>query len=243
MFYKLKQAVRSALHAFGADLVQSSSSWAAIYRARSKSHLLLALGLAFPRLHGLRFIQIGSNDGRRADPIHNLIDEFVWSGIFVEPHPEMMRRLKSHRSGSRFQFIDKAIAAETGVQTFYTLEGENLPPMVDALSTLSRQRIEECVEFFRSHNPRIAENEVACMGVSDLLSIYGKDWDVCVIDVEGLDGEIVRLLADHDGLARVVHFEHKCLSEEDRAASFRLLLDKGYNFLVSEDDCTAYRRG
>lgn len=39
----------------------------------------------FPDQQGLRFIQIGANDGRRADPLQIFIDKHDWSGIMIEP--------------------------------------------------------------------------------------------------------------------------------------------------------------
>src|SRR4051812_3099016 len=41
------------------------------------------------------FVQIGSNDGKRNDPIHDLaIGNESWNGLFVEPVPQLFEKLK-----------------------------------------------------------------------------------------------------------------------------------------------------
>jgi FkbM family methyltransferase len=238
----MKQMLKAAARFLGYDLRRADTPLAALMEDPSRSHMAYALAKTFRSLENLRFLQIGANDGRRNDPICRLVDRFDWHGVFVEPDPAMMARLQEHRPGPRFVHVPFAVARQTGRLVFYGMQGEGLPEFANGLGTLSRERIEDAAKHLEKFQPRIVETEIDCLSVSDLLAKVGTGFDVCVIDVEGLDYEIVRLLAESNALPAVVHYEHKCLSEQDRDAGFHLLMKRGYNLLVSEDDCTAYRR-
>lgn len=238
----MKKFVKAAARSFGYEVQRADTPFAALMSDPARSHMAYALVKAFRPLDGLRFLQIRANDGRRNDPICQLIDRFGWSGVFVEPDPVMMARLQANRPGPRFVHVPFAVAQESGILVFYGLEGEGLPEFANGLGTLSRERIEEAAKDLEQFKPRIVGKEVNCLSVGDLLVKVGKTFDVCVIDVEGLDSVILQLLAQSHALAKIVHYEHKCLSEQDRQGSFALLMQNGYNLLITEEDCTAYQR-
>lgn len=237
----MKQLFKKVARSIGYEIYRADTPLAALMSDPVRSHIAYALTKVVRSLEGLRFLQIGANDGRRNDPICDYIDRFGWSGVFVEPDPVMMASLQAHRPGPRFSYMPFAVARQTGRFTFYSLEGKELPEFANGLGTLSRKRIEAAARHLEKFKPRIVKKEVDCLSVSDLVAQVGKVFDVCVIDVEGLDYEILQLLAESHALAKIVHYEHKCLSEKDQQGSFSFLKDKGYDLLVSEQDCTAYR--
>ena len=85
-------------------------------------------------------VQIGSNDGRTGDPLHDLIGRRKsWSALFVEPVPFVFQRLKSNYSGDgRFRFENSVINDGSDI-TFYWVSEEakksipNLPEWYDQL--------------------------------------------------------------------------------------------------------------
>ncbi|HET6992529.1 MAG TPA: hypothetical protein VFJ43_14445, partial [Bacteroidia bacterium] len=44
------------------------------------------------------FVQIGSNDGKKNDPLHSYIRKNGWKGILVEPDPANFKKLVSYYS-------------------------------------------------------------------------------------------------------------------------------------------------
>jgi len=238
----MKPFIRALFKSSGLGVYRRDTPLAVLFEDPSRSHLAYALAKSFRSLEQLRFLQVGANDGKRNDPICSFIDRYGWSGVFMEPDSSMMAKLREHREGERFVLIEQALGPKSGQNSFYFLEGEGLPAFANGLGTLSRQRIEQAAKDLAYCQPRIAERRVECIGVEDLLAKVGIEFDVCVIDVEGLDYEVVSLLAEANALPPVLHYEHKCLSEQDRDAAFHLLMSRGYNLLVSEDDCTAYLR-
>lgn len=239
----MKSLLQRLFNLLGYEVQRRGTPYATLASDPDHPPLLYALARSFRSLHGLRFLQIGANDGRRNDPICRLIDRFEWSGVFVEPDPAMMEGVAAHRSGPRFTRLPFAISRRTERTTFYSLGGAGLPDFANGLGTLSRDRIEQAARDLADYGPTILEKHVDCLSVRDLLHRVGEGFDVCVIDVEGLDFEILQLLSESRALARVMHYEHKCLSDQDRQSSFELLMAEGFELLVTGDDCTAYRDG
>ena len=144
------------------------------------------------------FVQIGSNDGSRHDPIHDLAaNNLNWSGVLVEPSPEAFATLRSnYDDDGRFTFENAAISDHDGVQTFYSVskaaEGAiaNLPEWYDQLSSLDRNHIVSHLDG--TLEPFIIESTVPCLTLEKLFIKNGVGHiDLLHIDAEGLDYQIM----------------------------------------------------
>jgi len=78
--------------------------------------------------------------------------------------------------------------------------------------------------------------------MQSLLDSVGRSFDVCVIDVEGLDLSVLKWLHVEKALPSVLFYEHKCLSPQEVRASFGLLRECGYNLPVDNSEYAAYRQ-
>ena len=47
-------------------------------------------------IYNIRFIQVGANDGFRGDPIRRMVQKYNWSGILIEPLPDIYEKLKEN---------------------------------------------------------------------------------------------------------------------------------------------------
>ncbi len=65
--------------------------------------------------------------------------------------------------------------------------------------------------------------------------------NVIVMDAEGYDWELIKLLDVPTRRPAVIHYEHKNLSVQDRNACLELLIGVGYRIFVGRTDTTAYR--
>ncbi|MEX1048028.1 MAG: FkbM family methyltransferase [Akkermansiaceae bacterium] len=234
----MKSLVRKSRATIGYE-VRKMSPWTEV--GASGGHLAYALAASFSSLHGLRFLQVGANDGRREDPIADFIDNHEWRGVFVEAVPALAAELRRNRPGERFEVVNRVLGEVDGTATFYSLNGEGLPDWAQGLGTLSLERITDAGRDLASYRPVVHEQILPCQSMSSLLHEVGCEFDLAVIDVEGFDYKVLQWLAAESALPKVVHFEHKCLSPEERNASFVLLQEKSYNLLVNGCDCTAYR--
>jgi hypothetical protein len=69
------------------------------------------------------FIQIGANDGKTHDPLYKFVTEFGWSGILLEPLPDIFERLKANYAGRpNLKLLNAALAPEDGSRVFYTVK-------------------------------------------------------------------------------------------------------------------------
>src|SRR4051794_34187199 len=66
------------------------------------------------------FVQVGAHDGRSDDPLRKHILANRWSGVLVEPQPEMFRLLQQNYSDQpQLRFANVALARSDGPTTLY----------------------------------------------------------------------------------------------------------------------------
>lgn len=216
------------------------------YAALLPNHgLAYALHRAFDDLRGLRFIQVGANDGQMSDPIAPLIKSFHWQGALIEPRPRFagqLRRLHGHNAALRI--VQAAIAAQRGRQILYYLDASapGLPEFANGLATLERTRIETACRDLQLPADRIREETIETLRWQDLEpDTLLAETDVLVTDVEGMDIPLLRLWDWTRALPGVVHFEHSCAPREDYHAFLEELCTRGYEIVTEGGDTTAFR--
>lgn len=192
----------------------------------------------------VRFLQIGSNDGRFGDPLVRLIkDRGNWSGIFVEPVPYAYERLKlNYGVSEKFTYEQLAIGEAFETKTFYYVSeaakddlGKQLPPWYDQLGTFERPHILKHLDGILE--PYIIEVPIDCVPLQHILEKNNvQSLDVLHIDTEGFDYQVLRQFDLPRYLPRVVLFEHKHLSKADQDAADQLLIESGYSLTKISGD-------
>jgi hypothetical protein len=119
-----------------------------VHRYRVTGRLRAAPGPIIDRFFGGRdcfFVQVGSNDGVTADPLHDLIKANPrWRGIFIEPLEDCFSKLvANYGAESRFAFEQIAIAESPGERPFYSLSASGIretgiPASFNVFSSLDR---------------------------------------------------------------------------------------------------------
>jgi hypothetical protein len=60
-------------------------------------------------------MQIGAMDGISFDPIHHVVKDLAWRGLYVEPLPDIFQKLKKNYVGHRgLRFVRTAISGHDG---------------------------------------------------------------------------------------------------------------------------------
>ena len=78
-------------------------------------------------------IQVGANDGVHADPINKYIINFNWSGVLIEPQPEIFERLKeNYKTKKNIFFENSAVTDKSGYGDMY----KRLSPEKSGLTSL-----------------------------------------------------------------------------------------------------------
>jgi FkbM family methyltransferase len=202
-----------------------------------------AIGRLAP--NGLRFVQIGANDGSFLDPLSQTVRRNNWQGVLVEPIPWIYERLVDNYSGTEgLTFVNAAIADEDGTLPMYFVERRlGDPEFFDALFTFD-------VEVLRSHrntrpdfDDRVRTTEVKALTLLSLLrETSTKRIDLLHIDAEGYDFEILKQI-DFDAAwaPRFILFEIKHLDVRALRDVRSMLKRAGYRWFPIWHDAFAYR--
>src|SRR6185295_602876 len=141
----------------------------------------------------VRFIQIGANDGIKNDPVHAFIKKNYWTGILVEPIPEMMERLRNaYRGMNDLIFENVGIAGQNGTMDFYYLPPKySEPDWLQQIGTFDKNAILLNLENYPELLDKIETRKIATLTLKELL---GKNniskTDLLIIDAEGFEYKI-----------------------------------------------------
>lgn len=198
----------------------------------------------FPTLDRLNFVQVGANDGQRADPIQRFISKASWSGVFVEPIPHFCANLRrTYPDSSRFSIINAAVDQISGERSLYSLREDltSVPDWAWGLASFDLHRVQTAAKDLGLSAADIIERKVRTVTWSDLWSLFGhRSCDVLVVDTEGYDITLLRLAELEKIKPKVIHFEHSCTTRDEQLAFYHQLLGLGYELATSEGDTIAY---
>ena len=212
-------------------------------RARAGHRVLSAFAESHPEAV---FIEIGANDGEREDHLAPFIRSRGWTGVMVEPVPEVFERLRANYADADGVALENvAISDHDGRVPFHVLatraEGD-APPIegADMFGSLSPAAVEAIAEAFPEQPRRIETIEVPCLSFESLCRKHGVErLDVLAVDTEGHDYEIVRQVDFDRLLPRVLVNEYCHLPREQRDESTARLEGLGYLTMDEELDTWA----
>ena len=182
------------------------------------------------------FVQVGSNDGVRGDPLYHLVKANpLWRGIFIEPVDYLFRRLvANHGPSERFVFEQVAVAEQAGERDFYYVSEQGskdpgVPRMSDQLGSFDRSHITNHSALL---NPYIVSKKVRCEPLEALLNRHNVGHiDIIHIDAEGYDCHILRQIDFEKHNPRFVLFEHAHLRGDALTESREILKSHGYKLV------------
>lgn len=167
------------------------------------------------------FLDIGAHDGVDKSNSYFFEKHMGWTGICVEPIPEIYELLKSNRNCI---CINAGISDENGKANFWRISGysEMLSGLVENYSEQHKTRIEK---ELKKHGGNLEVIEIDIFDVNTLLkSNQTINIDYCTIDVEGSEEKILKVFDSKDIDIKVFTIENNYQSK-----SLRLLMkDKGY---------------
>lgn len=142
-------------------------------------------------LPGLRsgvFVDIGAHDGVTFSNTFYLEKQLGWTGLAVEPIPEVFERLRRNR---RCIVSNMCVGPRPGKAKFQVISGysEMLSGLVNEYEKGHIERIRSELE---THGGRTREIEVDCCTLNELINMHKIDRiDYLCIDVEGAEYSIL----------------------------------------------------
>ena len=192
------------------------------------------------------FIQIGAYDGRKGDPIYELVRRNRWRGVLVEPQPDIFERLKQNYAGfSGLAFEQAAIVEEGSSLPLYRVKDEYAHLFHADHRTLSSFRPLQII----SHLSQPVDIESALQQVdaprltfAALLKKHAvTKIDLLQVDAEGYDFQIIKSIDFRQTAPKIIHFEHANLSTIERAECVDFLIAKDYKLVIGAYDATAFQ--
>jgi len=216
------------------------------YRAWKLNPSRLILN-SIKHIHSPVFVQIGSNDGKSNDPLHDLLVANPSSvSLLVEPVPWLFERLKANYANQPNAKFENAAIAEgsPGQKAFYYLSAAakkalpELPPWFDQIGSFDRTHIFK--HLGQEVEPYIISSVFPTLPFESLIQKHGiKRIDVLHIDAEGYDWEILSQvdLVLHPPM--VILFEHVHLAPEIKE---RALVRLRGNYRILDLGCDYFCR-
>jgi FkbM family methyltransferase len=193
---------------------------------------------------GFTFVQVGANDGKRFDPINHYVAEFQWRGLLVEPIREYFEELQRTYAGvPHVTCCNYAIYEEEKPVTLYRADpNANLPDWTKGIASLDERH------HARSKTPSESMIAEVAQGIplSTLLARHGIDkLDLLVVDTEGYDYHIVKMIDFANMPPQILRFEHgrrdEVMTKEQLSELVELLLRNDYEVHLEPYDCVAAR--
>lgn len=180
------------------------------------------------------FVQVGANDGRRGDPIYELVRDLGLRGLLVEPQPEPFATLEKNYEGVEgLRFENAAVTDEDGpAEMVTTLDRSTIGSMTPTRNILKLRKEQE-----------LAKIVVAGLTFDSIMKRQQMDrFDLLQIDTEGFDYRVLRQVDLRRRGVKVVNLEYYCLPVSERLAACEQLDAADFVWDFGRMDLLAVRR-
>ena len=186
------------------------------------------------------FVVVGAMDGVAFDPIlSRYIKKFGWSGLFVEPLPDLCEALRRNYSAHPNAAIENSAIAELqGRRKFWrtprdlALDG-TLPRWAEGIGSLHQDRNALAWESIR---PFVIETEVECDTLANVFERHSViRVDLLQIDAEGHDWMVLSQFDIHRYSPAVICLEMNLLPAREKEAVRKRISANGYTWVEDVD--------
>jgi FkbM family methyltransferase len=180
------------------------------------------------------FVQIGSNDGKKNDPLHSYIIKNGWKGILVEPDLANFKKLVNNYSQvNGLIFENLGVGPVKGEMLFYRLKDitEQEPGWYDQVGSFDRETFLKNIHYGKDLEKRMTAEPLPVITFEDLLQKNNfHTVDLLHTDTEGFDYKILRSIdfAKHD--IRIVLFEGEWMTQFELRELIEYL--RKYNYTI-----------
>jgi FkbM family methyltransferase len=161
-------------------------------------------------------VQIGANDGKMADPIHNLVKKYKWNGLFIEPVEYLFNKLKKNYEGcDSLIFENLAITEENGYVDFYQFpqeleNNEDFPYWAPGMGSVLKPFDSPGHNTLKQKNFQMVIRKTPCMTFNSLVEKHNiNEIDLLQIDVEGYDGQLIKSINFDKIKPKYIRYEDK----------------------------------
>ena len=189
----------------------------------------------------INFLQIGAMDGVKHDELHRYIRNYDWSGVMVEPLPDMFDRLvQNYQDRPGLKFECSAITDADGPIEMSRIPTELIkdgivPEWAEGCSTLVTDG------YIEDLLPHMVKETVRGITIGTLYEKYGSDFDFVQVDTEGFDYNIFMQLLQRGLTSDVYKIEIGHITYTKTVWMRWVLEQQGYKTFIDGYDLIAYR--
>jgi FkbM family methyltransferase len=192
------------------------------------------------------FVQIGSNDGKKNDPLFRNIIKNGWKGILVEPDPSNFKKLlHNYSQANGLIFENLGIAPERGEMLFYKINHitDDEPAWYDQVGSFDKSTFIKNISYEQELEKRMITETLPVITFDDLLqkNKFGKV-DLLHTDTEGFDYKILRSInfAVHE--IKLVIFEGEWMTQFELREVIQYLRKYNYRIFRSGADYAGLKK-
>lgn len=192
--------------------------------------------------------QVGANTGRGSHNLYGCIKKWRIHGVLMEPQKEVFSQLKeNYKELDGIDLCNEALANESGRKTLYRLSGEASQfkrggsEFGTGIASFNPEHVWSCYQrnateegMKQERDDIIYSTEIDCLSFSDVINKYKIDsLDIVLIDVEGFDFEVLKMIEIEKYKPFVIKYEHKHLGSE-KSNSWDYMLSLGYRLVLND---------
>jgi FkbM family methyltransferase len=189
----------------------------------------------------VHFLQIGAMDGVKHDDLYTHVVSNGWTGVLVEPLPDMFEKLlKNYEDFTGLQFECSAITNEAGKTEIFRVPPEligteGVPDWMEGCSTLK-------TEGYIDEVKKVAVPvEINGITLTNLYDKYGSKYDLVQVDTEGYDYDIFLQLIQNGLTADLYKIEIAHITYNKTVWMRWVLENQGYKTFLDGYDLIAYK--
>jgi len=189
------------------------------------------------------FIQIGANNGKRFDPIFNIVNKLNLKGIALEPVKEYFDELVLNYKNSNVLPVNKAIFEENKEITIYRVKQDAvINEWEKGIASLNSEHYKKS----NVSDANIIKETVEAITFEKLFKDYNvSNIDLLQIDTEGYDYNLLKLFPFEKFQPSIIHFEHglpnHIMTHEQITEIISILIGYGYKIIMKQYDCIGYK--
>jgi FkbM family methyltransferase len=245
----IKGIVRNAINATGFDIVRARVRDGEIMTGLFEvflEYFILAQGKG-------SILQVGANDGVRADPVSGLIRKYDLDAVLIEPLPDMFEDLQKNYLGcANVRFENVAISTKDGTAALFRIKRDcnSVPDWAHGIASFDKNHLLRLanapdVADRKSFGEAIEPVSVPVTTVSTIVERHPELQRMLAlqIDTEGHDFVVIQSAMAAGCRPTLIHYEDRSLSLADQRACRAMLMDLGYGFVSEIGDAIAVQRG
>lgn len=177
------------------------------------------------------FIQIGANDGESNDPIRDYILNNQWTGLLVEPDPDLFNKLRqNYADQGELKFLNAAIGSGQPMD-FYSVDAlaPGAPAWASNLGSFNKDVILSHGESWPTMDGHLRKRRIDTITPDQMFSELGtQNVDLLIMDVEGYEWEILQRIDLRRNDIGCIYYENKHLPRQTHEKVVKYLADNGY---------------